>query len=228
MILHEKYRVRPSTGSLIISGIIIYLIVSQCLYADTRVRVACVGNSITYGAAIDDRSLNSYPAVLERLLGEDYDVHNFGVSGATLLRTGALPYRDTAEFSEATRFKADIVIIKLGTNDTRMGNWTGADEFERDFKEMIEHFAGLPGKPDIFVCHPVPIHGIWRIANDRRLRKEIIPAITRAAREKNIQIIDLYTPFKDLSGHFPDGVHPNADGARIIAETVYKAIRSSE
>ena len=58
-------------------------------------RVACVGDSITYGSGIADRAHDSYPAQLEQILKQydtAWEVDNFGVSGATLLTNGDLPY----------------------------------------------------------------------------------------------------------------------------------------
>src|SRR5690606_25963367 len=81
------------------------------------IKIACVGNSITYGSGIVDREHNAYPAQLRAMLGEGYEVRNFGVGGATLLNKGDKPYRKTEAYADALRFKPDIVFIKLGTND---------------------------------------------------------------------------------------------------------------
>ena len=56
------------------------------------IKVACVGNSITQGVGVKDQKKDSYPAVLGRLLGDGYEVHNFGFSGRTLLNKGDRPY----------------------------------------------------------------------------------------------------------------------------------------
>lgn len=60
--------------------------------AESITRIACVGDSITCGAAIRDRAKNCYPKVLGGLLGGKYSVRNYGVNGATLLRKGDKPY----------------------------------------------------------------------------------------------------------------------------------------
>ena len=56
-----------------------------------KVRVACMGNSVTYGAGIKDREQNAYPAQLQKIMGGSYEVGNYGFSGATLLRKGHRP-----------------------------------------------------------------------------------------------------------------------------------------
>ena len=94
-----------------------------------KIRLACVGDSITYGSGLSEREVNSYPAVLQKLLGEGYDVKNFGVSGATLLKSGDKPYWKQSEFKSATAFNPNIVVIKLGTNDTKPQNWSHKEEF---------------------------------------------------------------------------------------------------
>ena len=66
--------------------------------------VACVGDSITYGAGISNRNYNSYPAQLGRMLQKfdnQWQTRNFGVSGATLLRNGDLPYVQQSAYNQA-------------------------------------------------------------------------------------------------------------------------------
>ena len=58
------------------------LFVCWVLSAQQRIKVACVGNSITYGTGLSDRATQSYPVKLQKLLGERYEVENFGKPGA--------------------------------------------------------------------------------------------------------------------------------------------------
>jgi lysophospholipase L1-like esterase len=83
------------------------------------IKVACVGDSITHGAGVEEREKNNYPKQLGELLGNRFEVRNFGRSGATLSRVGDLPYASTDEFKAAIAWQPDMVIIKLGTNDTK-------------------------------------------------------------------------------------------------------------
>jgi len=92
-------------------------LISSTLHAEDVIRIACVGDSITYGAGIKGRVTKSYPAQLQELLGATYNVGNFGVSGRTLLKKGDKPYWENKAYKNALDFKPDIVIIKLGTND---------------------------------------------------------------------------------------------------------------
>src|SRR5438477_7762110 len=122
---------------------------------DHAVRVACVGDSITYGAGLEHRETNSYPANLGRLLGSRFEVRNFGVSGATLLKKGDKPYWSFPEFTALNAFAPDAIVLKLGTNDSKPQNWIHGDEFAGDLRQMLDSLAHLPSKPRLWVCLPV-------------------------------------------------------------------------
>src|SRR5688572_11279485 len=122
-----------------------------------KVRVACVGDSITYGSAVEKRDANSYPSVLGRLLGGGYEIRNFGVSGATLLRKGDKPFWKEKAFQQAGDFGPNIVIIKLGTNDTKPQNWKYKDEFEADARALAHHFKALPSRTKGLLALPVAL-----------------------------------------------------------------------
>ena len=113
------------------------------------IKVACVGDSITFGAAIKDRKTNCYPAQLGRMLGEGYRVANFGVNAATMLKKGNKPYWKLKQFQAAQDTQPDIVIIKLGTNDTKPHNWKHKDAYAANYTEMVKRFQGLDSKPKV-------------------------------------------------------------------------------
>ena len=192
--------------------------------AAEKIRVACVGDSITFGAGVEDREKNNYPKKLGELLGDDYTVNNYGNSGATLLKKGDKPYWTLGEFKDATEFAPNIVVIKLGTNDTKPQNWKHAAEFAADLQAMVEHFQKLPSKPTVYICKPVPVYETkWGI-NEKDLTTGVIPHGEAVAKETGAGMIDLYAA---LTGHpemFPDKIHPNAAGAAVIAKTVATAI----
>lgn len=192
-------------------------------YRET-VRVACVGDSITYGAGLEDRDRDNYPAVLNRLLGSRFEVRNFGVSGATLLKKGDKPYWQEPAYAAAGDYHPQIVIIKLGTNDTKPQNASHLDEFEQDLQEMVRHFARLPAQPKVWLCLPVPVYETrWGI-NDQTLTDEIIPSILKVAEDNHLPVIDLYTALANRPSLFPDKIHPNAAGAALMAQTIHDAL----
>lgn len=192
------------------------------------IRIACVGDSITFGATIKERTKNCYPAQLQGLLGETFAVQNFGVNGATMLKKGNKPYWTFEQFNAAQNLQPDIVIIKLGTNDTKPDNWKFKYDYQANYIEMIEAFRKLDSKPKVYLCYPAPVVAErWGI-NDKTVREEVIPMIDAIAKEMKLPIIDLYTPLKDKPELLPDKVHPNAEGAAIIAKTVAEAITAKE
>jgi len=194
-------------------------------HAQNPIRVACVGDSITYGSQVEGRESNSYPAVLQGLLGEKFKVENFGVSGMTLLKKGDKPYWKNRIFKDATDFKPNIVVIKLGTNDSKPQNRTNITEFAGDLAALVDHFAAIDTKPKIYLCLPVPVYKTLSGINEESVSTEIIPAIKKVAVEKKLPIIDLHTALSGQPLLFPDGVHPNAAGAKLIAQTVHASIR---
>ena len=192
------------------------------------IRVACVGDSITFGAGVEDRARNSYPVVLGNLLGAKFETKNFGVSGATLLRKGDKPYWKESAFKAANDYAPHAVVIKLGTNDSKPQNWKHGAEFEADLRAMVEHFQQLPGKPKIWLCLPVPVYETrWGI-NEEIVKGQIIPLIKQVAREKKLPTIDLHAALSDKAAFFPDKIHPNAAGARVLAQTVHAALTGQQ
>ncbi len=192
-------------------------------YRET-IRVACVGDSITYGAGVKSRTRDCYPAQLGRMLGEKWQVRNFGVSGATMLKNGDKPYWDQQALAEAKAFNPHVVVIKLGTNDTKPQNWKFKDEFVSDYADMIDQFGELPTEPRIWICNPVPAFPErWGIS-DVRIKDEVIPLAGKVSRKRDVAVIDLYEPLSGRPELFPDLIHPNAEGAYHIAREVCVAL----
>lgn len=196
-------------------------------FAQQSIKVACIGNSVTFGYGHKNPSLTSYPAQLQKLLGEKYVVKNFGHSGATLLRKGHNPYYKTKEFEEALSFHPDVAIIHLGLNDTDRRNWPNyRDEFAPDYSWLIDTIRQTNPAVKIFICKITPIFSdhprfksgtrdwFWQI-------QELIPKIAKA---NKTGLIDFHSPLYARPDLFPDALHPNEEGAGILAKTVYQKI----
>ena len=134
--------------------------VDPCQVVDASPRrIACIGNSVTYGYGLHNRETESYPSQLQKILGENFVVRNFGVNGTTLLSKGHRPYVQSEAYRQALEFKADIVIVDLGLNDTDPRNWPQyRDDFIRDYLELIHSFKTKDGKaPKVYICLMTPI-----------------------------------------------------------------------
>jgi len=189
--------------------------------ADTaKIKVACVGDSITFGAGIQDRDNNSYPAQLGKLLGESWDVRNFGVNGHTLLKKGDHPYVNSGQYKAALAFQPDVVIIKLGTNDSKPQNWRQKNAFISDYLRMIDSFRKLESQPVVWICKAVPVFPEQWGIKDSVVREDINPRVEYIARKAGAPVIDLYTPLTGDAALFPDKVHPNAAGAAKMAQII--------
>lgn len=186
------------------------------------IKLACVGDSITAG--VGAAAGQSWPDQIRRMLGEKWEVRNFGVSGATLLNSGDKPYQKENSFKEAKEFRPDVVVIILGTNDTKPQNWKNKDQFEADYKDMIQQFAGLPSKPRVYACYAPYIsgNGNWGI-NDQNTKDEF-PFIHTAAKSMHAGLIDVHAALVGKDELIPDKVHPNTEGTTEIAKAIYKAL----
>jgi lysophospholipase L1-like esterase len=186
--------------------------------------VACVGNSITEGYGLE----TTYPQALQQLLGEQYEVRNYGVSGRTLLKKGDFPYWNEAKYQEVLAWNPDVVVIKLGTNDSKPQNWQHKKDFVKDYVKLVKSFKKLPSKPKVYITYPIPVfENKWGIT-EAVVKNEILPAINKIARKAKVEIIDLNTPFIGQAALTYDGVHPNDEGAALLANEVYKVLMSAK
>lgn len=192
------------------------------------VKIACIGNSITYGSGIKNQFQNSYPGLLSQLLGEGYDVRNFGMSGRVLLNKGDRPYRHEQKFRDLLAFQPDIVTIKLGTNDSKPWNWRYGKDFKKDLTEMLDILQDLPSKPAVYLCLPVPAVNRNFGINDSVITNGIIPVIRSVAKKRHLPVVDLYTLLKLHPDYYTDGIHPNEQGAALIAGELFRTLTGNE
>lgn len=194
------------------------------------VRVACIGNSITRGACIDMSSKYSYPAQLQKLLGNGYYVRNFGHSGAWTLKKGITPYVTVGAWQFAKAFLPDIAVVKLGTNDSDTTYWRQyGKDFEKDMQDIIDTLKTLPSHPRILLCTPItmlrsesPRHSEEVIVNS------IIPKILKIAKKNQLQVVDLHSQISDVNLYSSDRLHPNNKGAAEIARIISEAIKEEK
>ena len=199
------------------------LVFPAVIRAEKTLKVACVGNSITYGAGIVGRENNSYPAQLQQLLGEGYLVENFGHNGATAASWGDYPYTDMPEFERSKEFAPDIVLLKLGTNDPKPQNWRGAEPFAAELGRLADTYRNLPSHPQVIVLTPVRCFLTEEgTISPQKIAGEVRPAVEKLACERGLGIINLFNLFGDRwdATLMPDRLHPSAIGAGMIARKV--------
>ena len=211
-------------------SIILCLIIPCFLTAKSNgkdIKVACIGNSITYGIGVENRDRESYPAQLQNLLGNGYQVKNFGHPGATLLSRGHHPYNKLSEFEKAKIFKPDIAVFHLGINDTDPRNWPNySDDFVTDYVSLINSFRAINPKIRCIIALMTPIadrHPRF-ISGTSQWHEQIQEAIQNVSKATNAELIDFHTPLYPYPQLLPDAIHPDAEGALILAKTVYSAV----
>ncbi len=224
---------------LVICGLVLSL--SSFLTTDREtIKVACIEDSITFGARLEDPTQDSYPAELQRLLGNTYAVENFGVSSLTLLKKGMPTVWD--ELPKVKASNPDILVISLGTNDTcgfgSCGDrkcWEYKDEFEQDLRDLIKEVNSWPSTPKIYLCTPSPMvletpglteERISGLTERRPRLDQIIEWITSISQEMEIPLIDLNQAMDHQPDLFTesDGVHPNKKGYSLIASLIAEKI----
>ena len=193
-------------------------------------KVACVGDSITYGYHIDNWFFHNYPYILQVLLGSGYYVRNFGLSGSTAMRSAKMSYRRFPNYRKSLKFLPDVIVILFGTNDANAQNWKGPEVYTAEYRELLQSYRELPSGPVIWLMTP-PLLFYPKTEEDRVMNEHIRQerdCVKALAEELDVQVIDLCEKTKDHTDWFqPDGVHPNAKGAMEIAHIVYDAIKGA-
>ncbi|MBQ7601565.1 MAG: hypothetical protein IJU49_05330 [Lachnospiraceae bacterium] len=224
---------------LVISGIVFLITVQRGVMALFRprrhprpgqIRIACTGDSITYGYGIRNWLRNNYPEQLQQLLGSSYCVRNFGVCGATASSSGDNPYEKTAASRDSLAFRPNIVLLMLGTNDSKPCNWKDADEYAEDLKKFVSIYRALPDKPCIILLTPPPAYGDpvpFDIDADV-LKTKVRYQILALAGTEQLPCVDLYAMFEGRPELLWDGVHPNAAGAECIAKAAAAYVRKEK
>lgn len=192
-------------------------------------KVACVGDSITWGFTILNPAKFGYPAVLQHLLGGDYEVRNFGHNDAAVRFDADTPYVTKRAYRDSLEWEPDIVILMLGTNDTKPWNWN-PEIFRRDYARLLDAYVALPSHPLVIPVAPIRIFRVFNvpslILNPDVMEEGVRPTIRKVADEKGLPCIDLQMLFA-TPRYCRDGIHPQRRGAHMIAETIYKHLKDN-
>ncbi|MDP4270553.1 MAG: GDSL-type esterase/lipase family protein [Bacteroidota bacterium] len=188
-----------------------------------QIKVACIGNSITAGAGL--KKEQAYPTQMQAILGDKYVVRNFGVSGRTLFSKGDNPYIKENAYKDALSWLPGVVIIKLGTNDSKPQNWKYKEEFTPEYIALVNSFKDLPSHPQIYVCYPLPAFQPKYNINDSIITNDIIPMVKIVAKKTKSRIINLNRAFRGKIDLLYDGIHPTAEGDKLLAKIIAKTIK---
>jgi acyl-CoA thioesterase I len=180
--------------------------------AQRKTAVACIGDSIT--------ELSGYPNHAKQKLGDGYIVGNFGACGTTVSLDSESPYMQSRPYVSAKDFQPDIAIVMLGTNDANPNFNRGC--FVADYLLLLDALKHFSCKPKIWVVKPPHIFDeTW--LSGHIMNTEVIPSIEAVAKQTDLPLIDTYF-VTDNPNLFFDGVHPNDEGAKIIADVICQAI----
>ena len=192
-----------------------------------KTKVVCVGNSITEGYTLTNGQ-KAWPAQLGDLLGGNYNVINRGRSGLCMLKNAknsngsSRSYWNSDGYRQAKEDRPDVVIIALGTNDAGQEVWTNANEFRNDYIDMINEFKAINNKVKVYVCYPPYIYNDWQNQN---LENNVLPAIQQTAFATGATVINLHdVTANHRNDLYNDALHPNVDGAALIARTIYGTV----
>ncbi|MBQ8893429.1 MAG: hypothetical protein IJ043_03370 [Clostridia bacterium] len=196
--------------------------------------VACIGDSITKGERSGDINRLSYPAQLQELLGDEYEVFNFGWGGATAQEGTGNPYKGTLQYKNSRVSDPDIVIAMFGHNDAKSANWDSSNvtaakaKFKADLLELITEYQNMDSKPTVYIATPA-----WALGGgtDTVFASGMMDAIKEVASELNCTIIDINTAFNGKTELFSSNgtnVHPNAEGYAYMAQVMYKGITGKD
>lgn len=198
---------------------------------DGQIKVACVGDSITYGHGISGWPENNYPSVLQKLLGDEYHVNNYGVSSFAVQVNADRSYRTLTHYQDSLAYDADVVVFMMGSNDSKPVNWVDAATFKADLLSLLESY----GDARIVLCTPASAffldgqtEGVTNHNIQPLIVVEIAQIVREVAAEQGYTMVDIHA----LTGEHPewfaaDGVHPNNEGAATIAQTISDALKNS-
>lgn len=217
----------------IVRSVVAFGVLIFCAYANgaepgkDKVVVACVGDSITEMQG--KKKGKSYPGYLQDIMGETYSVLNFGKSGTCVLKRSDIPYTKSESFQNFCKMRPDIVVIALGTNDSRPQNWAKKAEFAADYQFLIDTARNLPSKPVVVLALPIPMitfPGKFQYSlNAETIANGIVPEIRKIAEANKCPIVDLFGQYTSKPETYIDGVHPSDSGLEEMAQLVAKTIR---
>ena len=193
---------------------------AQAEASEETVQIACVGDSITAAG---------YPETLAAILGDGYDVENYGQPGTRMMSGERFSYMDQDAYQASLDLDADYYILMLGSNDSMgVGQWD-PELFRADYTAFLESYKTKEGS-EVYAMIPPSVFeekGSRNLSSQIDLEVldgEVCPMIAEIAGELEIPTIDLHTLTDGHPEWFVDGLHPNAEGNQAIAQYIYDTV----
>lgn len=191
--------------------------------------VACVGDSLTFRRAYEAEEIHNYPEFLANMLGDGYDVTNYGEAGACVRQDGNYPYENLRVYRHSVKSEADILIIMLGTNDVWEHNWQDAERFKEEYVRLLESYLQSEQIPEIYLCTLPKIYQQDGTTLDTGVgeRIELLSNVIReVAEEYGCEIIEM----NQVTALHPewyeeDCLHFSNEGAKGVADIISKTIK---
>lgn len=235
--MNGKRAIPHTIATTIFGSLGILAITTGVPQASAQIRVACVGDSITYGVAVSSPN-TSYPGDLQTSLGSGYNVQNFGYPGLALMNLPQgnppyhPPYNTSSQYSSMVAFNPNVIIVMLGTNDASFpvdaAGWSAdyLSTFVNQYETLIGNLRNLPAKPTVYIATTPEVYGFNQYGIDPTIANTIItPAIHTIAAATGAPLIDVNTATVSTGIYSGDNVHPNDMGTSFIANTVYTALQ---
>ena len=200
--------------------------VAQPLATARPIRITCVGASdvsspTPYGTP-------NWPDYIAPLLGYEYTITNCGASGTTMIQAGNAPYWNTAQYTNGLNSSPDIVIIMLGSNDSKPYNWIYQTNYTPDYEQLINEYRNLPSHPRVYMNTLLTAYynGNYDIIPPI-VNGQLCPIIRQIAFDEGLPIIDINTATENMPQNFPDNIHPDIAGAKVVAQTVFNGLMNN-
>ncbi|NDW10712.1 GDSL-type esterase/lipase family protein [Dysgonomonas sp. 520] len=184
------------------------------------IKVGCVGDSNTYGAEASDRSKYAWPIQIRSMLGDKYETRNFGVNSALMMNHLNDAWKNKTAYSDNKSYDPDIIVIALGTNDSKDNYWD-AVKFKKSYVDLINEFKGYSAEPEIYMAIPIKAYSSSWSINDQTIREKVTPVMQEISKEMGLPLIDLYAVTTDIANLMAsDGIHPKDKGLGIMARKI--------
>ena len=193
-------------------------------------RVACIGDSITYGAYLTSRDTRSYPARLQQLLGPRWVVGNFGAPDQAVGPWTTRAVTRHPSWRAAQEFQPDVVVLLLGTNDGQTRHWRSDDAFLQAAGDLVRAIhrwrRSRPeaGPPHVLIALPPPVFEARYEIQPQLVRNHVVLRWCELAAHHQWDVVDTHTPWVNRRERFPDGVHLDEAGALALACMIYDAL----